>query len=151
MCSSPGLHYPFAPYPPWSSECHSKCLYVCVGACVRVIVRHSYCSQRLQSYPPPHTLPPSFLSPCLPLPLSVSLSLPLSTTSEPHKNGRTRELWRERVKNRNKERERGFYNGRKDLLRTGESERNSGRKGGRWSVRDVDVHILPTMISLSQC
>ncbi len=40
---------------------------------------------------------------------------------------------------RERERERDFYNGRKDLLRTEESERNSRRKELRWSERDVDA------------
>jgi len=44
------------------------------------------------------------------------------------------------VSEKQKQRQRGFYNGRKDLLRTGKRERNSGRKGGRLRERDVGAH-----------
>lgn len=82
-CSAPGLHYLLVPpthHGPLNAIALCVCVRVCVcvGACVCVIVRHSYLCQRLQCYPPPHTLPPSFLSPCLPLPLSASLFLPPS-------------------------------------------------------------------------
>lgn len=46
----------------------------------------------------------------------------------------------ERKRNKERERERASYSGRKDLLRTGEPE----RKGGR-----LYKHILPTGISYS--
>lgn len=56
----------------------------------------------------------------------------------------------ERVSEKQKQRERGFYNGRRDLVRTEESERDNGRKGERWRERDLDADALPTMIPLTQ-
>lgn len=115
MCSTPGLHYLLTPYPPLGPLIPQQ-VFVCVCRCLCVCNSASQLSQpEIAVLPSPTnspSLPPSFLSPFLPLPLSVSLSLPLSTTSEQHESGRTGELWREGVKNQ-KQRE-GFTLGGKE-------------------------------------
>lgn len=114
---------------------------VCVCVCVRNSASQLSLPQ-IAVLPSPtysHTLPPFYLhaSPSHYLYLSLSLSLRPSfshlTETEEWQNRRVMERASEKPKERG-----AFYNRKKDLLRTE-------------GVKEMWMHILPTVISLTQC